>query len=158
RLTKEEFEQGRTRLRMLLAERGAQLDGEYYCLHHPDAENPEYRVKCECRKPRPGLLLQAAAQHGVDLSKSYMVGDDLNDVRAGQAAGCKTILISHTTALLIEILQKEKLRPHHIEPNITQAAHTILQDGERGDNTIKHTETPHPNPTTTQNKKFINTR
>lgn len=79
----------------------ARLDGIYYCVHHPEALVPHLRVACDCRKPRPGLLLQAAREHSIDLCRSYMVGDSPKDIEAGLAAGCRTILIhSHNSAPL----------------------------------------------------------
>ncbi len=71
----------------------ARLDGFYVCPHHPNATLPEYRVACECRKPNPGLMLRAQREHGLDLAKSFMVGDRLSDVVAGQRAGCQTVLV-----------------------------------------------------------------
>jgi D-glycero-D-manno-heptose 1,7-bisphosphate phosphatase len=71
----------------------AGIDAFYYCPHHPQATLPEYRVDCECRKPRPGMLLRAAAEHDLDLSRSYMVGDRISDVAAGNRAGCYTIQV-----------------------------------------------------------------
>jgi len=72
---------------------GARLDALYVCTHHPTAGEPPYRQTCECRKPRPGLLLRAAAELGLDLSRSIMVGDKPSDVEAGQAAGAATVLV-----------------------------------------------------------------
>ena len=72
---------------------GARLDALYVCTHHPTAGEPPYRQTCECRKPKPGLLLRAAAELGVDLSRSIMVGDKPSDVEAGQAAGAATVLV-----------------------------------------------------------------
>ena len=72
---------------------GARLDGLYVCTHHPTAGEPPYRETCECRKPKPGLLLRAAAELGLDLSRSIMVGDKPSDVEAGQAAGAATVLV-----------------------------------------------------------------
>ncbi|MHB9023833.1 MAG: D-glycero-alpha-D-manno-heptose-1,7-bisphosphate 7-phosphatase [Armatimonadota bacterium] len=69
------------------------LDGFYFCPHHPRATLPEYRIACDCRKPLPGLLLRAAAEHGVDLSTSIMIGDRITDIAAGVAAGCRTIQV-----------------------------------------------------------------
>jgi D-glycero-D-manno-heptose 1,7-bisphosphate phosphatase len=77
-----------------LGRAGAYLDDIFFCPHHPDkgfaGERPEYKVACECRKPKPGLLLQAAEKYNIDLSQSYMVGDEPTDAQAGIAAGCKT--------------------------------------------------------------------
>jgi D-glycero-D-manno-heptose 1,7-bisphosphate phosphatase len=76
-----------------LADHGAKLDALYVCTHHPTAGQPPYRDACECRKPKPGLLLRAAAELGLDLSRSVMVGDKPSDVEAGQAAGAATVLV-----------------------------------------------------------------
>lgn len=78
-----------------LAQWGARLDGISYCLHHPEATIEAYRAVCECRKPRPGLLLQAARELHVDLAQSYMIGDSPKDIQAGRAAGCRTILVDY---------------------------------------------------------------
>ncbi len=72
---------------------GARLDGLYVCTHHPTAGEPPYRETCECRKPKPGLLLRAAAELSLDLSRSIMVGDKPSDIEAGQAAGAATVLV-----------------------------------------------------------------
>lgn len=81
------------RLTQLLAPFGAEPDGFYYCPHHPDGSVHPYAGECACRKPEPGLLIRAAWEHRIDLSQSWMVGDILNDVEAGNRAGCRTILI-----------------------------------------------------------------
>lgn len=75
------------RLDDLLRPFGATPDAYYYCPHHPQTQ------VCTCRKPEPGMLLQAAQDHGIDLSASWIIGDILNDVEAGNRAGCRTILV-----------------------------------------------------------------
>lgn len=70
-----------------LARYGARIDAIYYCPHHPDDE-------CQCRKPKPALLFRAAKELGIDLSCSYTVGDDEIDMKAGRAAGCRTVLVT----------------------------------------------------------------
>ena len=82
-------------IRRQLLRYNAQLDGFYYCPHFPDAVIKEYAVDCDCRKPKPGLLLKAARDFNIDLNASWMIGDILNDVEAGNIAGCKTILIDN---------------------------------------------------------------
>ncbi|MCM8748091.1 HAD family hydrolase [Thermomicrobiaceae bacterium CFH 74404] len=69
------------------------LDGIYFCPHHPQGTVPEFRCQCACRKPEPGMLLAAAADLGLDLSRSWMVGDILDDIEAGKRAGCRTVLV-----------------------------------------------------------------
>lgn len=95
--TLEELECIHTQLETLLGREGAWLDDIFYCPHHPDrgfkGERTEFKIDCDCRKPKPGLLLKAAQQYNIDLTRSYMVGDSENDVRAGMAAGCKSVYI-----------------------------------------------------------------
>lgn len=79
----------------LLAARGARFDDFRLCLHHPGGVVPELTCECGCRKPGPGMLLEAAATLGVDLGRSWMIGDTDGDVLAGRAAGVRTILIEH---------------------------------------------------------------
>ena len=69
------------------------LDAVYYCLHHPAALLPDYRVICECRKPRPGMLLKLVERTGSERSSTWMIGDSLVDVEAGQAAGVLVYLL-----------------------------------------------------------------
>lgn len=71
-----------------LAARHAHLDAIYFCPHHPD-----FTGVCECRKPAPGMLRQAAAEHQLDLGQSWLIGDALSDLQAGQAVGCRTVLV-----------------------------------------------------------------
>jgi D,D-heptose 1,7-bisphosphate phosphatase len=83
------------RLRELLMLEQLALDGFYYCPHHPEGTVSPWAAECHCRKPLPGLLLKAAHDHGIDLRASWMVGDILHDVEAGNRAGCRTILIDN---------------------------------------------------------------
>ncbi|WP_147195457.1 D-glycero-beta-D-manno-heptose 1,7-bisphosphate 7-phosphatase [Pantoea sp. MBD-2R] len=70
-----------------LADREIDLDGIYYCPHHPEAIVEEYRQECDCRKPQPGMLLSAQKELNIDMAASYMVGDKIDDMLAGKAAG-----------------------------------------------------------------------
>jgi D-glycero-D-manno-heptose 1,7-bisphosphate phosphatase len=72
---------------------GARLDGLYVCVHHPSEGEPPYRAQCECRKPRPGLLHRAAAELGLDLGRSTMVGDKPSDLVPGRAVGAAAVLV-----------------------------------------------------------------
>lgn len=76
-----------------LKEEGAYLDGIYVCIHHPTEGEPPYRVVCDCRKPKPGLLQRAAADHGLDLSRSTLVGDKPSDLLAARAVGARGVLV-----------------------------------------------------------------
>jgi D-glycero-D-manno-heptose 1,7-bisphosphate phosphatase len=81
------------RLADLLFREQLALDDFYYCPHHPDGKVQGYSLACLCRKPMPGMLLKAAREHNIDLHTSWMVGDVLHDVEAGNRAGCRTVLI-----------------------------------------------------------------
>lgn len=83
------------RLADLLFREQIELEGFYYCPHHPDGSVARYALDCFCRKPLPGMLLSAAQEHDIDLHASWMVGDILHDVEAGNRAGCRTLLIDN---------------------------------------------------------------
>ena len=93
-----ELNQIHNKLETLLGEEGAYVDDIYYCPHHPDkgyiGEIPELKIECDCRKPKPGMLIEAAEKFNIDLSQSWMIGDGKNDILAGKSAGCRTILIA----------------------------------------------------------------
>lgn len=76
-----------------LATKGASLDALYYCPHHPSSEDPDYALDSDLRKPKPGMLLKAAEEHGIDLTKSYMIGDKYSDLECGWAAGCRSVFV-----------------------------------------------------------------
>lgn len=96
-VTEAELAEIHNKLETKLGEQGAYVDAIYYCPHHPhkgyEGEIPELKIDCDCRKPKPGLLLQAAKDFHIDLSRSYMIGDSEADVACGIAAGCKSIRI-----------------------------------------------------------------
>ena len=93
-LTEEQLQRIHETLRGQLADRGVELDAIYYCPYHPDGTVKDYARESHDRKPRPGMLLRAAAELDIDLTRSWMVGDSVRDVEAGQRAGCRTIRIS----------------------------------------------------------------
>jgi D,D-heptose 1,7-bisphosphate phosphatase len=105
---------------------GTRLDGFYYCPHHPDGVVSEYMLECACRKPRPGMLLAAAAELDIQLQQAWMVGDILNDVEAGNRAGCRTILIDNGNETE---WQDGPLRtPDFTAANFAEAAEIILAE------------------------------
>lgn len=102
-LTFGQLEEINNKLETLLGKEGAYIDALYFCPHHPDkgfkGERPEYKCDCECRKPKPGMILEATADFNIDISSSFMVGDSDRDVQAGNNAGCKSVLITATLTL-----------------------------------------------------------
>lgn len=97
----DELKEIHNKMETLLGKEGAYLDAIYYCPHHPhkgyEGERPELKIDCDCRKPKPGMLFKAAEDFNIDLSKSWMIGDGENDIKAGIAAGCKTVLIGNNS-------------------------------------------------------------
>ncbi len=80
-------------MRLQLARSGARIDAVYYCRHHPNATVDAYRVDCDCRKPKPGMLLRAASERNIDLQRSFLVGDGVPDILAGRSLGVTTLLL-----------------------------------------------------------------
>ena len=130
KFTMDAFEEMKEKVRDELRKQEAIVDAEYYCLHHPDGKNEDYKVICDCRKPKPGMIQQAADEHDIDLSSSWMIGDGVNDIQAGQAAGCKTILIGRMKCDLCELLEVEGAKPDFIAPNLFKAS-LIIEEEER---------------------------
>ena len=95
----EELERIHNKMETLLGKKGAYLEAIYFCPHHPhkgyEGERPELKFDCDCRKPKPGMLLKAAQDFNIDLAQSWMIGDGENDIRAGQNAGCQTAFIGN---------------------------------------------------------------
>jgi D-glycero-D-manno-heptose 1,7-bisphosphate phosphatase len=115
-------------IKTMLAGAGIRLDGFYYCPHYPEGDMQQYVTDCDCRKPEPGMLFKASDELNIDLLSSWMVGDILNDVEAGNRAGCKTILIDNgnETEWLFNIMRT----PWSRVKTINEAAEYILkQDG-----------------------------
>ncbi len=113
----EQLDEIHHKMETLLGQEGAYLDAIYYCPHHPHSGYPgevkELKIECDCRKPKPGMLMKAAKDYNIDLEESYMIGDSENDILAGKNAGCKTVLIGKedydqdiTVGSLLEGVQK----------------------------------------------------
>jgi D,D-heptose 1,7-bisphosphate phosphatase len=104
------------------------LDGFYYCPHHPHGSVASYAVECQCRKPRPGMLLKAASEHDIDLRASWMIGDILHDIEAGNRAGCRTLLIDNGNET--EWRLGSGRVPTRMAPDLYSAAVLIASHGE----------------------------
>ena len=126
------FEEIKIKIKSLLLEEGTAIDDEYYCLHHPYAIDKTYKRNCRCRKPKIGLLKQAAKDHDVDLSKSWFIGDGIGDIKAGHAANCKTILrgLSDQSGFYT-LLERELfgIKPDFVIKKLSEAA-DIIEDYE----------------------------
>jgi len=113
----------------IIAAGGPALDDFLFCPHHPNATLPEQRRECGCRKPAPGLLLEAAVKYGISMKQSFMIGDRPSDVVAGLRAGCTTIQLTTGahTARPIEVVGGFDARPpHHVAKDLPEAAAFVL--------------------------------
>jgi len=132
----EEFvvRQANQRLMELLSQEGTTLDGIYYCPHHPREGAAPYRQDCDCRKPRPGMLRRAAQDLGIDLARSYMVGDGLVDIGAARAAGVVPVLVltGYGRGHLEHRRSRWTVEPEHIAEDLPEAVEWILRR-ERGE-------------------------
>ena len=124
-VSEESFENISQKMKGELIKEGALLDREYYCFHHPRARIEKFKANCECRKPNPGLLLQAAQDLDIDLSQSWMIGDGLTDIQAGKRAGCRTILLGRMKCELCRLMDEEDARPDAVCSDILEAAKEI---------------------------------
>ena len=129
-MTVEDFEEIKLKMKTELAKAGAYMDGEYYCMHHPAAMIEEYKSNCDCRKPKPGLLLRASGEHNIDMANSWFIGDYLTDVAAGKNADCHTILISKRKPEIHDSAGEDDVKPDIICSDLTEAVQYILKAGE----------------------------
>lgn len=112
-------------MKRLFREKDAVIDGFYYCPHHPEEGKGQYLQACSCRKPEPGMLIRAAQEMDIDLEHSYIVGDTLKDVEAGQRAGCQGVLVRTGYGRNVD---SGMVKPDHVAKDILAAAHWILKD------------------------------
>jgi len=124
KLTRSSFEAIREKMIADLRKENAHIDADYYCFH-TSLDN------CNCRKPKPGLLLQAAKDFNLDLSKSYLVGDSLVDIKAGTSVHCRTYLIGTLKCDICKLMEKDGFRPDMIVSSLLEAAKMIESDMEK---------------------------
>jgi len=113
------------KMETLLGREGAKLDAVYYCPHHPEkgftGENPKYKIKCNCRKPKIGLIKKAEKEFNIDLRQSYFIGDSFRDILCGRNAGTKTIGVKTGKAC-----KDGKVKPDYLKNNLLQAVNFII--------------------------------
>ena len=107
---------------------GAVVDGWYHCPHHADAVDPVYRLECDCRKPKPGMLTAAAAELGLDLVRSVVVGDRWSDIAAARAVGATGVLVRTGVGAREERAPVDGLAADAIVPSLAEAASWILRE------------------------------
>jgi D-glycero-D-manno-heptose 1,7-bisphosphate phosphatase len=122
-------------LARLFACQGIRISGFYCCPHHPQGSVMQFTTHCACRKPSPGMLLQAAFEHGIDLKNSWMIGDILHDVEAGSRAGCRTVLIDNGNETEWEMTSHRM--PDMVTSDLFEAAQAIIADD-------RNSALPHP--------------
>jgi D-glycero-D-manno-heptose 1,7-bisphosphate phosphatase len=128
--TEELVRENLSRLQEMLERLGARLDGLYYCPHHPSVGAPPYRQACECRKPKPGMLLRGAAEFSLDLTRCYVVGDKIGDVAFAHSVGAKGVLVLTGYGLGEYTYQRQDWteQPDFMAEDLVSAAVWILED------------------------------
>ncbi|MBN2019870.1 MAG: HAD-IIIA family hydrolase [Sedimentisphaerales bacterium] len=139
------------RLEELLGEKGASIDGIYYCPYHPDGVIPKYRRTSEMRKPSPGMLLEAAKDMEIDLNESWAVGNGPGDIEAGSRAGCRTILLESRG-------HEQKVQPGRIVPdyravNLKEVINIIKMHARGRKPTVEAAPVVEPKPQTVEELK-----
>lgn len=115
----------------LLAAKGARLDATYYCPHHPTEGLGAWRRDCDCRKPKPGLVLRAARELELDLARSWMIGDAARDIEAGWNAGVRGVLVATGKGTGDRVRMRAARAPDHFAPDVLAAARWIVDVGAR---------------------------
>jgi D-glycero-D-manno-heptose 1,7-bisphosphate phosphatase len=128
-MTREVFGGIKEKMERELGRGDAFLDAQYYCFHHPEAVIEDMKVECNCRKPAPGMLLKAAAEMELDLSRSWMIGDGITDIQAGKGAGTRTILIGKMKCELCHHFNAKNSAPEAVCANLLEAAGVIEREG-----------------------------
>jgi len=128
KITEEFVKQSHQLLNRLLDRKQAHIDDFFYCPHHPEIGNAPYRTICSCRKPAPGLLLQAAKQHALDLERSFVIGDRLIDVEMAQKVNARGILVKTGYGREeLKLIEASGVIPDQICTDISEAADWILR-------------------------------
>ena len=132
-LTEDDLRDIHAKMTAAFLARGARIDAFYYCPHYDLSEIPRYRLDCSCRKPKPEMARRAAADLGLDLSRSYMIGDKIEDVEFGLAAGVSPILVRTGYGVSAEIMLRERgIAPAAVAATLLEAVDWILaRDPER---------------------------
>lgn len=104
---------------------GAHIDAIYYCIHHPESRVPGLRKRCDCRKPGIGMLKKAEKEFGISLAKSFLIGDGLTDIEAGNRAGCRTIFIGRWKCECCSFIRPVGLRPTFVAKDLWEAAQLV---------------------------------
>lgn len=126
-LTEEDLSPIHSKLERELALGGGRVDRIYYCPHHPTEGIPPYNIECDCRKPKTGMLERAALEFNIDLRSSFLVGDSIVDMQAGNTAGTKTILVltGYGTDAK-EQCMSTNIHVDHVAPTIVEAIDFVL--------------------------------
>lgn len=128
KIKEKDFKAIHKKITELLLRKSACLNASYYCFHHPFAKLSRYKKICTCRKPKAGLFKKASKDFDIDLSQSWMIGDGVDDIKAGKKAGCKTILLANINSTEnLRIMEKQlgKIKPDFVVKNLIEASEII---------------------------------
>lgn len=117
------------KMHTLLSKEGAKVDAVYYCPHHPEAKEERFRISCNCRKPKPGLVLQAAEELDLDPTRSFVVGDRWSDIKTAAGCGAKSVLVRTGYGRGDEsyIGPRQTIQPDYVSDDLIGAVQWIMQ-------------------------------
>ena len=125
---KKTFDAIREKMHKEFSKDNAEIDDEFYCLHHPNAKLSRYRKKCHCRKPNIGLIKKAAKIYNLDIKKSYFIGDGMVDMEAAKKANCKSIFVGNINSTVTELFNKKNIHPQYIARNLLDAINFLKNE------------------------------
>lgn len=120
-----EFNKIKEKMEKKLARYKIEIDGQYYCLHHPNAKIAKYRKKCKCRKPKTKLFFDAVTEHDIDYKKSFFIGDGLADMLLAKKVNCKAIFIGNVNYIITKLFHEKHIIPSYIAHDLLEAANHI---------------------------------
>lgn len=123
--TKKTFELIQKKMHKVLNKHQVFLDDEFYCFHHPTAKIRKYRKICNCRKPKTGMIQEAAIKHNIDLRRSYIIGDGTVDMEMAKKIKCKSIFVGNINSKVLELFKGKKIFPDFIVKDLLEAANLI---------------------------------
>jgi D,D-heptose 1,7-bisphosphate phosphatase len=121
------FEDIRNKMKEELACEQAYIDKEYYCFHHPESRVSSLRVECDCRKPKAGMLFQAAKDYNLNLNQCWIIGDNITDIQTGKNAGCITIFLGREKCEFCKLMDENDARPDMICRDLREVSQKIIR-------------------------------
>lgn len=123
--TRKTFDLIQKKMNKILHDHNSSIDDELYCFHHPEAKIKQYKVICDCRKPKTGMIQEAISKHNIDVRRSYVIGDGIVDMEMAKKLNCKSIFVGNLNSTVLEIFKSKKLSPNYVVKDLLEASRLI---------------------------------